>query len=440
MGLMDMLKTSDPMAKFYAAAEKSNVPQGGITGKLFSAMFPHGLGNLAFGRNPEPMPPLETPEGTALMADLASNMMVPGTFIGPKGLARLFGDDAAKGMLATAESKLAQGVPKEAVFQELGVFKGPEGKWRYEIDDSTRSVNEYPFSPREAYDNARETAFINDEGWDAVERMKPYADKTTAAIDAEWKKGGEDIVNAVRAGDKPLAHKLMNERGGIESIFTEMRDRKFGPMSAYMGHDDLYSAYTDMGDMHMRVDKDLDSGGVYLRAEPNMRGEHIAVRDFPRKDKGSTTLHELQHAVQEREGFAAGGSPSQWEQIANDRLIDLLGKDPRLESTYSKYAALDRAIGMGEDFDPMAYEILESALLSHPRGQEVSTLHGVLSGDGRAAGSPVAHDLYQRLAGEAEARAVQDRMNMSMDERRALFPEYAGRNDLIVRGLMSGGE
>ena len=141
MGLMDMLKTSDPMEKFYAAAEKSNVPQGGITGKLFSAMFPHGLGNLAFGRNPEPMPPLETPEGTALMADLASNMMVPGTFIGPKGLARLFGDDAAKGVLATAESKLAQGVPKEAVFQELGVFKGPEGKWRYEIDDSGMGVN-----------------------------------------------------------------------------------------------------------------------------------------------------------------------------------------------------------------------------------------------------------------------------------------------------------
>ena len=133
---MDMLKTSDPMGKFYAAAEKSNIPQGGVTGAAFKAMFPHGLGNLAFGREPEKIPHLETPEGTALMADLASNMMVPGTFIGPKGLARLFGDDAAKGMLATAESKLAQGVPRESVFQELGVFKGPEGKWRYEIDDT----------------------------------------------------------------------------------------------------------------------------------------------------------------------------------------------------------------------------------------------------------------------------------------------------------------
>lgn len=47
-------------------------------------------------------------------------------------------------------------------------------------------------------------------------------------------------------------------------------------------------------------------------------------------------------------------------------------------------------------------------------------------------------ELYERLAGEAESRAVQDRMNMSMDQRRASFPEYATRDDLIVRGLMSG--
>ena len=46
-------------------------------------------------------------------------------------------------------------------------------------------------------------------------------------------------------------------------------------------------------------------------------------------------------------------------------------------------------------------------------------------------------DIYNRLAGETEARAVEDRMSMNMNQRRASFPEYATRDDLFVRGLMS---
>jgi len=404
MGLMDLLKTSDPMGKFYAAAEKSNIPQGGVTGAAFKAMFPHGLGNLAFGREPEKIPPLETPEGTALMADLASNMMVPGTFIGPKGLARLFGDDAAKGMLATAESKLAQGVPKESVFQELGVFKGPEGKWRYEIDDSGIDFN-----------------------LDAIP-----AGKSRLKIAEEYLRG-QGRTEQWPLGNPNVPQELQSE---ALKYADANPDIPRGLIGQAVNHDQLFSAYPDAPNIGLAIEKRMGLGGSYDPAENLISVGGGTITTNPR----STTLHELQHAVQGREGFAAGGSPNQWEQIANDRLVDLLGKDPRLESTYWKYAALDRAIEMGEAFDPMAYDSLESALLSHPSGQEVSTLHGVLSGDGRAAGSPVAHDLYQRLAGEAEARAVQDRMNMNMDQRRALFPEYAGRNDLIVRGLMSGGE
>jgi len=46
-------------------------------------------------------------------------------------------------------------------------------------------------------------------------------------------------------------------------------------------------------------------------------------------------------------------------------------------------------------------------------------------------------DQYQRLAGEAEARNVQTRMNMSMDERRATPPWKTldvPESELIVRG------
>jgi hypothetical protein len=110
MGFMDLFNQGDIRDKLYAAAEKSNIPQGGVTGAAFHALFPQGLGNMLFGRNPEPVPALNTPQGTQYMADLAQNMAVPGTFIGPKGMSNLMGDDVARGLLSSAEAKLAQGV------------------------------------------------------------------------------------------------------------------------------------------------------------------------------------------------------------------------------------------------------------------------------------------------------------------------------------------
>lgn len=356
MGLMDLFNQGDMRDKLYAAAEKSNIPQGGVTGAAFKAMFPHGLGNLAFGREPEKIPPLETPEGTTLMADLASNMMVPGTFIGPKGLARLFGDDAAKGMLATAESKLAQGVPRESVFQELGVFKGPEGKWRYEIDDSRAKIE-----------------------------MRP--------------------------------------------------DGSALPAKKAIEHQDLFGAYPDASKIKVSYQNLGSDSGRYSGQSPYTGTEDIFVN--PLRANEDTLLHELQHAVQGREGFAAGGSPNQFSgagemvnNISGDMKIapDVVEFWRRVDSGIPRKQAgegLDRnavinALGFSDSLEARAWaDGLENQMNEW---------------------SDIAIDpfsAYQRLAGEAESRAVQDRMNMPMSERRSIFPDYAKRDDLIIRGLMS---
>ena len=47
-------------------------------------------------------------------------------------------------------------------------------------------------------------------------------------------------------------------------------------------------------------------------------------------------------------------------------------------------------------------------------------------------------DAYKRLAGEAEARATQARINMTPEQRRAMFPEKSydvPLNELIIRGV-----
>ena len=67
-------------------------------------------------------------------------------------------------------------------------------------------------------------------------------------------------------------------------------------------------------------------------------------------------LHELQHAIQNREGFASGGSPSQFEGLYNNP-----------------------------------------------------------------------YEAYRRLGGEVEARMVQNRMDLTPQQRRDIYPFAVGR-------------
>jgi hypothetical protein len=99
-------------------------------------------------------------------------------------------------------------------------------------------------------------------------------------------------------------------------------------------------AKNDYGDSQMR-------GGINGLMVVNSAGGDTAK---------STVLHELQHAIQQREGFARGGNPEQFE------------------------------------------------------------------------GSPqFRHMKYQRLAGEVEARMVQNRMNLTPEQRRDIYPFTVGR-------------
>jgi hypothetical protein len=343
MGLMDLFNQGDIREKIYAAANRNPVPQGGVTGAAFHALFPQGLGNLAFGRDPEPIPALNSPEGTQYMADLASNMMVPGTFIGPKGMSNLLGDDVARGLMSGAEAKLAQGVPREEVFRELGVFKGPEGKWRYEIDDS----------------------------------------------------------GAMYRGSKAAGSSYADE---------------------VMPHPELHAALPQLSST--RVKEAPGYSGIKGNYDEAL-GEITLYGD----SKSSTMLHELQHAVQGVEDFGRGGSGSISEWASPTYRKELL----KVAKEIADAPPPSYELFWGKDRTPEG-EAAYAKFLKQFNSKQAQKDRWAAAQQG----APIR--AYERLAGEAESRAVQDRMNMNMEQRRASFPEYATRNDLIIRGLMSGGK
>jgi hypothetical protein len=207
-------------------------------------------------------------------------------------------------------------------------------------------------------------------------------------------------------------------------------------------HKDLYSAYPEFAGKSFTIDSALGkSNGDF---NPNNYQIRVGSPDK------STALHEFQHAIQENEGFARGGSPSEFnQQDVAEKARDMLSWQREVKSRLEKNPALDwhgaeasavkeyKDIGWPEGIpsaevrkmavNPLAYfgDQPEDFVKLYGLDQRVTPYSG--------------KELYKRLAGEAEARATQARIPLDAAQRRALFPEDSYDvpvNQLIVRGLL----
>ena len=350
----------------------------------------------------------------------------------PAGAKRMFGGISAKNAplddLAKAEAMEKAGEAADDIWRATGWGRGADQKWRFEIDDSGATGHEYQLSPQQAFSRATADAlFSGDSAASArLEQMKPYASKSTADLLDEYRRTGGEIVAAAERGDIERALSLGESRSGLDAILDNMRS-DYGPVSSYLKHDDLNAAYPDVSGMHARVASD-DLGGArgrYFQDSP-VRREQIVMNEAPTwSGPRSTALHELQHAVQQREGFARGGSPTAFVREAKAKLADLeqqvawINEQLRLSDGTPDYNLF---LDMRED----VRKKMRAVEGDSPYGRAVGVMEQ-------------ANDQYRALAGEVEARNVQSRMDMDAATRRATPPwstEDVPRDQQIVRGLL----
>jgi hypothetical protein len=186
-----------------------------------------------------------------------------------------------------------------------------------------------------------------------------------------------------------------------EDVFNQIvANKQFkGPIGQAMTHPELFKAYPESAGIPSTMFAQETPTGNLLKGRPDtFQIPQLTVGGPSTASQRSTALHELQHAIQQKEGFARGGSMSQF--------TDYRG-------------ALERA-RLNNGIDPVTGDadfVIEEQI----------KLYGA---------DPL--DAYRRLAGEAEARAVEARMNMTPAQRRAKFPEQSydvPMNELIIRGL-----
>lgn len=197
-------------------------------------------------------------------------------------------------------------------------------------------------------------------------------------------------------------------------------NQKFkGLLGQGLSHDELYAAYPEFKGIHANFFAEALPSGNFI---PNARTMTVAGPDTMKQR--STALHELQHAIQQREGFARGGSPESMtmtlEEIAQAKrqkakeLFNLSqANDPLDPGRIIKPGARKKGLQLERE----AQDLDDKAVIAN------------LSGQAR-------FDLYRRLAGEAEARATQKRRNLTDEQRRAEFPERSYDvpiNELIIR-------
>ena len=369
---------------------------------------------IAMGAKPALQAGRQVSEGLgAMQGRMIANANAPSTlntagFRGQRGVfAGINALTADKEALAKAQQMIAQGVDPAQVWKETGWGKGVDGKWRFEIDDSKATLRDYQFTPKEAYEQARTNAFISDNELmrNRAKSMSEYASMTKNQLIDEYKRTGNEIVDAAINGDIEKAKLLSEKRSGLDALLSQMGSREYGKTSSFIAHGDLGRAYPDVYKIHTRVSPDdVGNANAHYYRGNDLQSEQIVLGRKPilNSDK-STMLHELQHAIQQREGFARGGSP----QTVNQSIF---------RENQAKY------------FDDLITQLEEK--LPKPNQQWIDDIHDPIEAQiekikeqkYNLSNSNVGFDAYRSLAGEVEARTTQSRLDLDPQQRRENYP------------------
>ena len=341
------------------------------------------------------------------------------TFIGQ--MAKTFNKKA----LELAKDMTSKGAGRDEIWKVTGdmgspTFKDVDGKWKQEISD----------------DNIKFNASVGgDKQW-GISSLRP-----DEAPDVRLK----DAMELKAEGFSPQkVYKLTGYKEGADGLMDY-----FEPIRKKYINEELSKAY-DFGNTDINYGIKTNSvGAAYdpstdsVFAYTKNIGDDGYLLDPSDKTKKYIS-HELQHAIQEREGFAKGGGVSDFieKRSIYDNNINYF------EGVKTNTILATRKTDKWKEYQSN----LDKALKSNNKA-DIKKWHGARTDLEKAATKDVDNELirlyektkispydqYMNLAGEAEARNVEKRLPMSMPERVAKAPWYTRdvlEKDLTVTGLL----
>ena len=225
--------------------------------------------------------------------------------------------------LKTANAMEREGLDNEKIRMATGWFKQPDGKWRYEIDDSGMKIT------------------------------LPWFEKPSDLLD--WTR--------------------------------EM------PLSGLIEHPSLFEAYPRLDRLNVYFRETHNpAADISAKYDGNITLYISSKREASVRELRSSLLHEIQHAIQEIEGFSRGASPSEF--------LGGKGKPTKMTET--------------------ARKMIEGGQVEPDKVQSLR----------RKIDEAEAINAYQNVLGEREARNVEARIDMTPEQRRATPPDYGDGADV----------
>jgi len=389
-------------------------------------------------------------------------------FIGPSS--PMFNKDLA----LKASQMEKKGAKPQEIWQATGTVKGPDGQWRQEISDSGSAIIEdkLPTNYIEGYGDVPawklEQSLKHPELYASYPNLKDVRGsfRRGGAADATYNSGMDWISYSKEKYEKGFIPKEIKEK--LASAKKARAD--FYQSDEVVKYDKKLNDVLDETNDFSSIDGLLDPKIEAKREKLNNDYYGLLRQTLANTDDGvtlgsgqsakKTTLHEIQHAIQEREGFAVGGSPEQFKDQAKAiEARDVLGWTKELrrkaqEMPGADSIAIDAALRKeyeilgAQDWIPSA-EVRQKALqpsLLYPEkydgkeAQQMQQLVELYGLDKRT--EPLSdYDVYKNLMGEAEARLTERRMDLTPEQRKQFFPfEYTGDTgyglDVPLEGLI----
>lgn len=312
----------------------------------------------------------------------------------------------------------------------------------------------------EAYLKARKSGEVKQRETSAPEKLYSYAGQSSLGIDSSklnqafsmMEQGVHSELIRKETGwflgyDKQWRYEISDRNASLKysgkraSTIASNAKRNLGKddlvLADVFNHDELFKAYPQLKNIKFEISDDNLFAGGY---DPHSNTMSIDTGSSS-EEMLSTVLHEMQHAIQDVEGFARGGNS--FEFLQTDGVASYAERNPygnEFQEALLKFQGTPEYDHIqNEMIQAMISDDAEKSTVANNKMQNFIKKNGLSNLQDKmnvwdSKNSPSAK--YNRLAGEVESRDVEARKNLSDHERLNQKPyESQGipHEDVIVR-------
>lgn len=375
---------------------------------------------------------------------------------------------ADKSLLETAKQRIENGEDSETVRRETGWFKGYDGKWRFEINDKMSELVENP--KLETHGNDEDGLYQTARLADVLKHddlFKAYPELK------DYKVIIQETNTGVEGSFFPKRKEIVLSRNLFERITKEYYDYLNGGRKAEIAKIEQTPEYKEYSKFYDNPELANIDPEEWLKLEKEARDKFFSselgkryyqlnwgkvdIRKYePGWSKGAKAVlfHEIQHAIQNIEGFASGSNITNWQSKINSAESEYRRAEKEYEKRYDGLVDVLARYGFSDEkFENIDLTTESGVKEAKKYLEEVGAPNGALEladalieyandrnnsfGKYLKLKNRSASDLYESTAGEIESRDVEKRLNYSAEQRKNTLPDI-DRTDVVFADGSTG--